>query len=172
MQNSQKQVKEFHEKFDLMINETPTVVDEATLKLRCKLLLEEVKEFCEAAGFSIVGINMSSNAEVEEIDGAIPNLIEMADALTDIQYVNDGAALALGIDLEPIASEVHRSNMSKLWNVNEIEKLRSDTENNWQAKGDAYSGFVVKNEHGKVIKSPSYSPADIKTELNKQGANL
>jgi predicted HAD superfamily Cof-like phosphohydrolase len=172
MQKSQQQVKEFHEKFDLVINEIPTVPDEVTLKLRCKLLLEEVKEFCEAAGFAIVGIGFE-NIEIEPISyKSVPNLIMMADALADIQYVNDGAAVSLGIDLEPLANEVHRSNMSKLWTVDEISHLRSDVTKDWTAKGDTTNGFVVKNESQKVIKSPSYSPADIKSELIKQGAKL
>jgi len=171
MQNSQKQVKEFHEKFDLTINDKPTIPDEAILKLRCKLLLEEVKEFCESAGFAIVGIGVC-DAEVEKIDGATPNLVGMADALADIQYVNDGAAISLGIDLEPIATEVHRSNMTKLWKTEEVEMLRHDVNKNWSAKGDTLSGFCVKNEHGKVIKSPSYTPANIQYELELQGAKL
>lgn len=171
MQKSQQQVKEFHEKFNLVINDKPTIPDEETLKLRCKLLLEEVIEFCAAAGFYVVGIGIE-HPELEPIHKATPNLILMADALTDIQYVNDGAATSLGIDLEPIANEVHRSNMSKLWTPDEILELRENDKSKWTAKGGLTTGYVIKNEHGKVIKSPSYSPADIKSELVKQGAKL
>lgn len=119
MQKSQKQVKEFHQKFDLVINDNPTIVDEETLKLRCKLLLEEVKEFCVATGYAPSFDIYSGEPILEHRWEA--NLIEMADALADIQYVTDGAAISLGIDLEPISDEVHRSNMTKLWKTNEMK---------------------------------------------------
>src|SRR5712675_2376139 len=178
MVKHQEQVKEFHQKFELLINDKPTIPSEDILKLRCKLLLEEVLEFCTAAGFWVEASNENesstygiSNIQIEPMIANEPNLIEMADALADIQYVNDGTAVSLGIDLEPLGNEVHRSNMSKLWTVEEINSLRSDVNKDWNAKCDTTKGFVVKKEN-KVIKSPSYSPADIKSELEKQGALL
>ena len=172
MQKSQMQVRSFHQVFRLVINDNPTVADEKTLKLRCKLLLEEVIEFCNAAGFTV-------NIDIEDSDVILmkngePNLIEMADALTDIQYVNDGAAVSLGIDLSLLSDEVHRSNMSKLWTAEEVDtidpKLKYTIEEIYSEHVD--KRFLVKNQLGKGIKSPSYSPANIRQVLIDQGAIL
>lgn len=54
-----------------------------------------------------------------------------------------------------------------------MKALREDkTKENWRAHGKTSSGFCVKNEHGKVIKSPSYEPANIRQKLIEQGAKL
>ena len=74
--------------------------------------------------------------ELEELSIAIKqkNIIEVADALTDILYVTYGAGTAFGIDLDKCFSEVHNSNMSKL----------------------DQNGKPIYNEDGKVMKGPSY----------------
>ena len=68
------------------------------------------------------------------------NLLEVADALTDILYVTYGAGLAFGIDLDKCFAEVQKSNMSKLGN----------------------DGKPIYNEHGKVMKGPNYSQPNLK----------
>ena len=82
------------------------------------------------------------NEELEELKQAISekNLIEVADALTDILVVTYGAGAAFGIDLDKCFNEVHRSNMSKL----------------------SEEGKPIYNEFGKVMKGPNYSPPDLK----------
>ena len=74
--------------------------------------------------------------ELEELTEAINNkdLLEVADALTDILYVTYGAGHAFGIDLDKCFDEVQNSNMSKL------------DEN----------GKPIYNESGKVMKGPNY----------------
>ena len=74
--------------------------------------------------------------ELEELNTAIKNkdLLEVADALTDILYVAYGAGHAFGIDLDQCFEEVQNSNMSKL------------DEN----------GSPIYNEAGKVMKGPNY----------------
>ena len=81
--------------------------------------------------------------ELEELKIAIKNkdLLEVADALTDILYVTYGAGHAFGIDLDKCFEEVQNSNMSKL------------DEN----------GKPIYNEAGKVMKGPNY----FKPNLNK-----
>lgn len=171
MYKHQEQVREFHKKFSVLVNTSPTIPSEDILKLRCKLILEETLEFCNAAGFDI---EVFTNWEVVNK----PDLVEMADAIADIQVINDGTAISLGIDIEPISDEVHRSNMSKLWTLEEIERLRTKKisdwpyGDNWTSSGNMVEGFCVKRDDGKVIKSPSYSPADVAGELKKQGAEL
>ena len=80
--------------------------------------------------------------ELEELSIAIKqkNIIEVADALTDILYVTYGAGHAFGIDLDKCFDEVQRSNMSK---------LNAD-------------GKPIYNENGKVMKGPNYFKPNFK----------
>ena len=79
--------------------------------------------------------------ELEELKQAIVNkdLLEVADALTDILYVTYGAGHAFGIDLDSCFEEVQNSNMSKL--------------------GD--NGKPIYNDAGKVMKGPNYYKPDL-----------
>ena len=79
--------------------------------------------------------------ELEELKQAIDNkdLLEVADALTDILYVTYGAGHAFGIDLDKCFQEVQNSNMSKL--------------------GD--NGKPIYNDAGKVMKGPNYYKPDL-----------
>ena len=81
------------------------------------------------------------NEELEELKKAISdkNLIEVADALTDILYVTYGAGHAFGIDLDKCFDEVQNSNMSKL----------------------GKDGKPIFNEFGKVMKGPNYFKPDL-----------
>ena len=83
--------------------------------------------------------------ELEELKVAIndKNIVEVADALTDILYVTYGAGHSFGIDLDKCFSEVQRSNMSKLDN----------------------DGKPIYNEEGKVLKGPNYSEPNLKQFL-------
>ena len=79
--------------------------------------------------------------ELEELTEAMNNkdLLEVADALTDILYVTYGAGHAFGIDLDKFFEEVQNSNMSKL------------DEN----------GEPIFNDSGKVMKGPNYFKPDL-----------
>ena len=79
--------------------------------------------------------------ELEELKKAIldNNIVEIADALTDILYVTYGAGHAFGINLDKCFNEVQESNMSKL----------------------DQDGKPIFNEHGKVMKGPNYFKPDL-----------
>ena len=79
--------------------------------------------------------------ELEELTEAMDNkdLLEVADALTDILYVTYGAGHAFGVDLDKCFNEVQNSNMSKL------DK----------------NGEPIYNESGKVMKGPNYFKPDL-----------
>ena len=79
--------------------------------------------------------------ELEELTEAMKNkdLLEVADALTDILYVTYGAGHAFGIDLDKCFEEVQNSNMSKL----------------------GENGKPIYNESGKVMKGPKYFKPDL-----------
>ena len=84
--------------------------------------------------------------ELSELTDAMNNrdLLEVADALTDILYVTYGAGHAFGIDLDKCFDEVQNSNMSKL-----------DT-----------NGNPIYNENGKVMKGPNYFKPDLSKFVN------
>ena len=84
--------------------------------------------------------------ELDELKEALDNkdLLEVADALTDILYVTYGAGHAFGIDLDKCFEEVQNSNMSKL------------DENN----------KPIYNESGKVMKGPNYFKPDLSKFVN------
>ena len=103
---------------------------------------QEVKD---KASFSTDKINKLRidliKEELEELTEAMKNknLLEVADALTDILYVTYGAGHAFGIDLDKCFDEVQNSNMSKL----------------------DQNGKPIYNESGKVMKGPSYFKPDL-----------
>ena len=114
-----KSVKKFMETFGQEIKEKASFPDDKITSLRYDLIKEELSELKEA---------MDNN-----------DLLEVADALTDILYVTYGAGHAFGIDLDKCFDEVQNSNMSKL-NKN---------------------GEPIYNESGKVMKGPNYFKPDL-----------
>ena len=104
---------------------------------------QEVKD---SASFSTEKINeLRLNLIKEELDELIDamnkrDLVEVADALTDILYVTYGAGHAFGINLDKCFAEVQNSNMSKLDN----------------------NGKPIYNDNGKVMKGPNYFKPDLK----------
>ena len=117
------------------------------VKLFMKTYGQEVKD---KAGFSDAKTNKLRidliKEELEELNDAMQdeNLLEVADALTDILYVTYGAGHAFGIDLDKCFEEVQNSNMSKL----------------------GEDGKPIYNEAGKVMKGPNYFKPDLSKYLN------
>ena len=119
-----KKVKTFMEIFGQEVKTKPSFSTGKITKLRYDLIKEELDEFKVA---------------LEKKD-----LLEVADALTDILYVTYGAGHAFGIDLDKCFEEVQNSNMSKL---DENEK-------------------PIYNEAGKVMKGPKYFKPDLSKFVN------
>jgi predicted HAD superfamily Cof-like phosphohydrolase len=146
------QVAEFHRTFKHPILDAPGIPTKKRCDLRVSLLLEEMKELQEA---------INDN-----------NLVEVADALCDIQYVLAGAILEFGLGekFKELFDEVHRSNMSKA--CKSLEEANQTIEHyKTKEQSDAYwkeeeSLFLVfrENDH-KTLKSINYSPADLKSIL-------
>lgn len=93
MNDEQKMVIEFHQKFGFTINDTPTLVPYDLGQQRHYFTLREMDELLSAV------VNN--------------NLVGVADALADILYFVYGTAIVYGIDMEPIFREIHCSNMTK-----------------------------------------------------------
>ena len=118
MTNFQK-VKTFMQTFGQEVKSKPSFSSEKINDLRYNLIKEELDELKQA---------------MEDKD-----LLEVADALTDILYVTYGAGTAFGIDLDKCFEEVQNSNMSKL----------------------GEDGKPIYNEAGKVMKGPNYFKPDL-----------
>ena len=102
------------------IKEKASFPEDAIVQLRVDLIEEELNELKEA---------IKNN-----------DIVEVADALTDILYVTYGAGHSFGVNLDKCFDEVQRSNMSKL----------------------GEGGNPIYNDSGKVMKGPNYSPPDLK----------
>ena len=122
MTNANK-VKLFMESFGQEVKSKPEFPSDDILKLRTDLIDEEVKELWDACDAR--------------------DLVEIADALTDILYVTYGAAHSFGVPIDECFKEVQRSNMSKL----------------------GEDGKPIYREDGKVMKGPSYFKPDLKNVL-------
>ncbi|MEO1626958.1 MAG: nucleoside triphosphate pyrophosphohydrolase family protein [Bacteroidota bacterium] len=153
--DSLNQVAEFHRTFQHPVLDKPTIPSEARCKLRVSLIAEELKELQEA---------------IEQND-----LVEVADALCDIQYVLSGAVLefGLGAKFRTLFDEVQRSNMSKSCRTEEeakatVEHYRQNfnTESYYKKVGELY--LVFRQSDDKTLKSVNYSPADLASLLNEK----
>jgi predicted HAD superfamily Cof-like phosphohydrolase len=141
-------VAEFHRTFKHPILASPGIPDEQRCRLRVELIAEELKEFQEA---------------IRDKD-----LVAVADALCDIQYVLSGAILEFGLGekFKALFEEVQRSNMSKACN-SEAEAqetvafyLRKDgTACYYRQEGTKW--LVYRTADNKTIKSVGYSPAKL-----------
>jgi len=122
MSNSLELVKEFHLTYGQPVLPTPKVDDDKVNELRVRLLQEELNELTLA---------------LDQRD-----IVGVLDALTDLQYVLDGAYLSLGYHRlkDQALIEVHRSNLSKL----------------------DHNGKPIYREDGKILKGMDYSPPDLK----------
>ena len=109
----------FMKTFGQEVKTKPSFSTEKINNLRIDLIEEELQELAEA---------MNNK-----------DLLEVADALTDILYVTYGAGHAFGIDLDKCFEEVQNSNMSKL----------------------GENGKPIYNESGKVMKGPNYFKPDL-----------
>ncbi len=109
-------VKEFHEVFGHPHPGAPTLLDGGRQTLRVDLIQEELDEYKDAL---LAG-----------------DIVAVADALGDLDYVVNGAAIEHGIELPVITAEIHRSNMTKL----------------------GPDGKPIYREDGKILKGEGYEP--------------
>lgn len=151
--DSLNQVAEFHKTFNAPVLETPQIPSEQRCELRVSLLQEELNELSQAIK-----------------DG---NIIEIADALCDLQYVLSGAVLEFGLGdkFVELFNEVQRSNMSKACKTQQEAlatlshyKQKDGTEGYYKEVNGMY--IVYRNGDDKVLKSVNYSPANLSNIIN------
>lgn len=122
--NSYERVREFHEVFGHPIADAPNLnVDKTREELRVELIREEWEELQEAV--------------------ANNDVVAIADALGDLEYVINGMALEYGINLPKVVAEIHRSNMTKL----------------------GPDGKPIYREDGKILKGHGYEEPDLRSVL-------
>jgi predicted HAD superfamily Cof-like phosphohydrolase len=146
-------VAEFHRTFKHPILPSPSIPSEDRCKLRVALIAEELKEL-----------------EVAILE---KDIVEIADALSDIQYVLSGAILEFGLGekFSALFEEVQRSNMSKAC-ISEDEakatvefyKQKDGTECYYKEEGGKW--LVYRKSDNKTIKSINYSPANLQGILS------
>ena len=150
--NSLNQVADFHRTFNAPILETPQIPSEQRCELRVNLLQEELNELSQA---------------IKDND-----LVEIADALCDIQYVLSGAVLEFGLGdkFVELFNEVQRSNMSKACDTQQEAlitlshyKKKDGTEGYYKKINGKW--LVYRASDDKVLKSINYSPANLKDIL-------
>lgn len=122
MSPEQAMVREFHKKYGAPVASSPAQIGVKDRLRRARLICSEAAEFLEAADRG--------------------DFVEMVDALADLLVVTYGAAVEMGVDLEPVFADVHRSNMSK--------------------DGGMDAG-------GKILKGPGFRVPDVLGELISQG---
>lgn len=145
-------VAKFHEIVNAPVLDNEQIPSKERCELRISLLQEELNELKEA---------------IENND-----LVEVADALCDIQYVLSGAILEFGFanKFKALFDEVQRSNMSKA--CNSLEEAEATVR--YYEKRDATKSKIVKKDKtfivlripdDKVLKSVNYSPANLKSMI-------
>lgn len=146
--DSLNQVAEFHKTFKAPILDSPQIPSTQRCELRVNLLQEELNELSQAIK-----------------DG---DIVEVADALCDIQYVLSGAVLEFGLGdkFVELFNEVQRSNMSKACSSVEEAlatishyKKKDGTEGYYKEVNGKY--IVYRNGDDKVLKSINYSAANL-----------
>lgn len=148
-------VQEFHEAFGHPVRKEPVVPPVGEIKFRARFILEETVELIQALGGDKTTnrhlaraidllerardqIAMAPDYEFNAVD-----LIGVADALGDLDYIINGAALTFGMPQPEVVIEIHSSNMTKL----------------------SPDGKPIYNEEGKVVKGPNYRAPDLKMIL-------
>lgn len=152
--DSLNQVAEFHRTFKHPIEPRPLLPAPERCKLRVSLLAEELRELEEAI--------------------ADNDIVEIADALCDLQYVLSGAVLEFGLGdkFRRLFDEVQRSNMSKVCHTREeaestVRHYETERATPCHYREEDGVFLVYRNEDLKTLKSIYYSPADLKRILEE-----
>lgn len=153
-----EKVAEFHKTFGHPILDKPQIPDAKRAKLRHELIREELEEFNQAI-----------------VQG---DIVAVADALCDMQYVLSGAVLEFGLKdkFNELFNEVQHSNMSKACKnygealaTQQYYKERDGIETYIKEKVKDGLFFVYRTSDNKVLKSVNYSKADLKSIIERNG---
>jgi len=136
--NITEHVTEFHGAIGQPVRTTPTIPEDDGVRLRLRLVTEEYCEFMEGHGAVVDRESLMREADNCRLN---VDLVAIADACADLDYVVEGTRLCYGIPRQRIADAVHASNMAKR------------------------GGPVV---NGKQLKPEGWTPPDIEGILNSR----
>jgi predicted HAD superfamily Cof-like phosphohydrolase len=184
----QQDIVTLMKQYNQQVKESPQLPDPETRLLRARLVFEEALEFVKGCGCTVSRTIAGSNGEdqaavIDEISVVLdpkvtPDFIEYVDGCIDQLVVTYGALNAAGVKAQPAWDEVQRSNMSKAWPhcsvCDAVLVQGSGPQLLHPEDANAHSGDwkpilkIHKRPDGKVIKSPTYSPADLKRVIAEQ----
>ena len=184
----QEDIVTLMKQFNQQVKESPELPDPETRLLRARLVFEEAIEFVKGCGCTVTMTAAGPSAEegtavindigvVLDPDGT-PDFAEYVDGCIDQLVVTYGALNAAGVKAQPAWDEVQRSNMSKAWPhcsvCDAVLERGTGPELVHPQDANAHHGDwnqilkIHKRPDGKVIKAPTYSPADLKRVINEQ----
>ena len=176
-------VEKFHKTMGLDVGNRPIVPTLNTTTLRFELIFEEFLEFVTAMGPKVsepfmnvmksrIDFEMNKMVDEDNVERGA-NLTEVLDAFCDLQYVLSGSIVSFGMQhiFDQAFEQVQRSNMSKACPTyaNALEtKKKYDEEYSKEGYDFTTSikenenGYVVVRNDGKILKSTSYTPVNLK----------
>jgi predicted HAD superfamily Cof-like phosphohydrolase len=184
----QQDIVTLMKQFNQQVKESPELPDPDTRLLRARLVFEEAIEFVKGCGCTvtrtIAGLNgEEQTAIIDDVGVALdpngkPDFAEYVDGCIDQLVVTYGALNAAGVKAQPAWDEVQRSNMSKAWPhcsvCDAVLERGTGPELVHPDGANAHNGDwnlvlkVHKRPDGKFIKSPTYSPADLRRVIDEQ----
>lgn len=155
----QEAIEDFMQRCDQEVKKYPELPSEAVRTLRIRLMVEELlgtttpPDGTQTTDYylELLVKNKSDELVQSMLNG---DLVGVADGLADVLYVVIGTAAAYGIDIQEVFNEVHRSNLSKTV---------------WDDEKGRY--VIEKDEFGKGLKPPTFSPANIAPIIQRQIEN-
>jgi predicted HAD superfamily Cof-like phosphohydrolase len=182
----QQDIVTLMKQYNQQVKESPELPDPETRLLRARLVFEEALEFVRGCGCTVTKTVAGSSGEDQVIDeigvvldaNGTPDFTEYVDGCIDQLVVTYGALNAAGVKAQPAWDEVQRSNLSKAWPhcsvCDAVLVQNAGLELVHPEDANAHNGDwkpilkIHKRPDGKVIKSPTYSPADIKRVIAEQ----
>jgi predicted HAD superfamily Cof-like phosphohydrolase len=176
--NPQQDIADLMNLYHQEVKDHPELPNRETLLLRARLVFEEAKEFVEACGCKINGLDSVAGDLVVTDPDLEPNFKEYVDGCVDQMVVTIGALSAAGVKVEPAWDEVQRSNMSKTFMHCSVcdQELIFDRVWGWCHQVGELGTCpdwkevpkIHKRADGKVIKPSTYSPANIAKVISDQ----
>lgn len=178
-------VRRFHQVAGVPIKTRPEVPSDERVRLRLDMIAEEFFELLEASldlrsrdGFPtqrdmFEAAKVRIKAKIQTLPIRV-NLPEFADALADMDVINEGTRLEFGIFGQDVVKEVHRANMRKFPRCNECDGTgrveKKDATVKEECKACLGAGYkVVRREDGKILKPEGWTPPNIEHVLLEQG---
>lgn len=149
-------VFDFHAKFDLPRNTSPTELSANKLRDRAAFLIEELIEFADAANLTITCYKNDGRVTYDESRSNVPaDYYAQADALIDLVYVALGTAVMMGLPWDALWDDVHAANMRKVKGMSK-RGMEDDVTKpiGWRGPQtkkiiDAYVKYSEENNNGK-----------------------